>query len=616
MVRMRKSGLAWVFALAVVLVTAVCLMPGMARAAAADEGTGQVTKEAADTDSAATEETDVVSEQPEQTSDETADENGAELEEVVPSQDSSEEEGVAEATTTALEAEPRAAEDYSGTSKGTNVKWVLAGESITIPGSNSWSSSDGALLYRSDSNTWTAGNVSEVTVVQLRTRGWFGNWHTQDTVVIIPRTIEADTFLRFDNSIPNTLDDYGAGYYGPSGNDTGYNKVTVDIKQVIDNGGVPYVTSGGWVYFSFESEDGRNVGGSDADRKNQASNYWDTVIESAADEEDLASLYSHFPADSYFGYVLKKESSTWHIDGALNAEPPVYVVDVYENGTSLFLVSEGGEGATGVDYDEFLQRLVEGLNADDGSLTLTQIGDDSATVTFRRDGVTYTCTIEPYASADAAVRADSAIHVDSKRFGYHEVNPNTYYLCQLNITEPVAQNGALTISKQVRGGAADVNEHFEFTLKSSGLSGNYPVSYTGNSDDHGSTVSFESGTATLQLCSGESATLTLPAGTQVMITEQVSGAAGASTTVSVNGEDPQVVSEPSSTTTNKVTLTVPAGGTTTAAFINTAELQPQTGISSNSTPMIGLLAVAGIGAVAVVTQHVRSMRRDGDERKE
>ena len=615
MVRMRKNRLAWALALVVALVAVVCLAPGLARAVTADAGTDVTTETVVDAVDATSEDstsdgtevmdatvadgttvdstgTDATIEQDAQTDEVTTEETV---------------EGDASSTdaVSTLAVEPLATGVYSGQGGSYNghaVYWVIAGESFTIQGSRDWSSSNRNALTKSGT-TWTAWNVSDVTVVTLSSGGWWKT--TQAYVVVIPASVEGNTYLRFDNKIPDTLTDQAPGLYGPSGNDEPYNQVTVEIKKVIDNGGTPYIemksTDSAWVYFSFESREGSSGGGTDEYRKQAASDYWNTVIAPAASTDDLNDLYAHFASGNYFGYVLKKESGTWHIDGALTTDPPVYVVDVYQNGTPLFLMSRSGES---VDFKEFVQQLSDYLGADEGSLELTQSGTDSANVTFRRGGVTYTCTIDPYGTDE--VQNDSAIYVNSETFAYHEVTENIYYLCQLNISEPVATNGTLTISKQVEGDAANVNEHFTFTLSASGLNGEYGVVWGGNSDqdsNHPSSVTFSDGKATIELCHGESAAISLPAGTKVYIVETRTAAAGTTTTAQVDdGEVKEVGSNGDEETDSDFNVTIPTGDNTHVAFTNEANLQPQTGISNNAAPMIGLLAVAGVGAAAVIAK--------------
>lgn len=612
MVRMRKNRLAWALALVVALVAVVCLAPGLARAVTADAGTDATSETVVDSvdttsegsTSDGTETTDATV-----TDGTTADNAGTDAtskQDVQTDEVTTEEtvEGDASSTdaVSTLAVEPLAAGVYSGQGgsyNGRTVYWVIAGESFTIQGSSGWSSSDQSAL-RGSGSRWTASDVSDVTLVTLNS--WL---RTRAYVVVIPASVEGNTYLRFDNSIPNTLTDQAPGLYGPSGNDEPYNQVTVEIKKVIDNGGTPYIkmksTDSAWVYFSFESGEGGPVGGTDEHRKQAASDYWNTVIAPAASTDDLNDLYSHFASGNYFGYVLKKESGTWHIDGALTTDPPVYVVDVYQNGTPLFLMSRSGES---VDFNEFVQQLSDCLGADEGSLKLTQSGTDSANVTFRRGGVTYTCTIDPYGTNE--VRNDSAIYVNRETFAYHEVTENIYYLCQLNISEPVATNGTLTISKQVEGDAANVNEHFTFTLSASGLNGEYGVVWEGNSDqdsNHPSSVTFSDGKATIELCHGESAAISLPAGTKVYIVETRTAAAGTTTTAQVdNGEVKEVGSNGDEETDSDFNVTIPTGDNTHVAFTNEANLQPQTGISNNAAPMIGLLAVAGVGAAAVIAK--------------
>lgn len=618
MVRMRKNRLAWALALVVALVAVVCLAPGLARAVTADAGTNATSETVVDATSEdstsdGTEVTDVTVADGmtvDGAGTDAAAEQDTQTDEVTTEETVEEDASATDAVST-LAVEPLAAGEYWGQGESywtwygkTDVYWVLAGNTLTIPGSSRWNSNSSLLTYSYRNDTWTASsNVSEVTLVTLsRYRT------TRAYVVVIPQVIKANTYLRYDNNIPNdTLDDDIAANYGPNGDDSYYEQVEVDIESVITNGGVPYVriddTNGlsPWVYFSFESDTSNQPSG---DRTQNAIDYWDKVVSPSVDTDDLNELYSHFPADSYFGYVLKKEGGDWHIDGALKTEPPVYTVDVYQSGVQRFLVYKGGEGVTGVDYDEFLQELSECLEADAGSLSLTQRDSSSADVTFMRDGVPYTCAIGPFEDTEAG--RNSAIYTDSGTFKYYTVTERAWYLCQLEITEPVATNGTLTISKQVEGDAANVNEHFEFTLSVSDLDGEYDVTWEGNSDtgvNHPNSVTFSDGKATIELCHGESATISLPAGTEVSIVETRTAAAGTTTTAQVDsGEVETVGSNDDTTTKSDFKVTIPTGDNTHVAFTNEANLQPQTGISNNTAPMIGLLAVAGVGAAAVIAK--------------
>ena len=39
---------------------------------------------------------------------------------------------------------------------------------------------------------------------------------------------------------------------------------------------------------------------------------------------------SIFGEGQFYGYVLKRESDGWHIDGVLKKDPPIYVVELYD----------------------------------------------------------------------------------------------------------------------------------------------------------------------------------------------------------------------------------------------------------------------------------------------
>ncbi|MGN0055896.1 MAG: DUF5979 domain-containing protein [Atopobiaceae bacterium] len=175
--------------------------------------------------------------------------------------------------------------------------------------------------------------------------------------------------------------------------------------------------------------------------------------------------------------------------------------------------------------------------------------------------------------------------------------------------------GSLALSKTVTGGAANKDQDFTFVLSSSDSDINGVYNVSGGSD--GETVTFTDGKATMTLRHGQTKTIErLPAGATVKVKETgLSGNAKTSTTASVNGEAATPIKDASSpaTETSEVSADITSGGTVTIAITNNADLEPNTGISTNTTPMVALAGAAAVGGVALAAA---SMRKRNGERRE
>ena len=174
----------------------------------------------------------------------------------------------------------------------------------------------------------------------------------------------------------------------------------------------------------------------------------------------------------------------------------------------------------------------------------------------------------------------------------------------------VPQSGSLSISKNVTGSAANIDQSFTFELSCATLAGK-----TFAAEGAVSSVAFnDQGVATVQLKHGQSVTLTkVPAGSQVAVRETgLSGNARTSSTVSINNGAAETVATDGQTATTPKTVTVASNQRQTLAFTNSAEAVSATGVSLDAGPMAGLfaVAVAGAGALAA-TGRARRKREQG-----
>lgn len=420
-------------------------------------------------------------------------------------------------------------------------------------------------------------------------------WLADNRAVSAPSgTIEAKVYLRYSNELPTTINgNYDAASYGPSGNDVPYITVTVDLNSVNQKSECSIIYKNNnayWYYYSIES-DSRYGSGS----KEAAANYWKNVIYPAIEEEDREALDAVFGGEGkYIGYVLKNENSGWHIDGILTEDPPVYVVELYDGSAAgtpcLFAISDG---TPGVAYASFEEKLKTELGITEFEYVTQQ--KDLLVIEYQKDGRTYHTTISPR-------NTDSHIYPQQDGFGYEEKTSDIYYLCQLVMVTEV-MSGDLTITKTVDGNAKDADEHFEFTLTSSKLDGEYDLVYTGNNSscnvNHTSSVSFADGKAVVYLKDGESVSIKNLPMNQTIAIQEIPGAYTSAVDVTVDGVKSSNGAE-----------VVIKEDEIHVQFKNTQTISVPTGILANNRPYLMMLALVALGITGFTGSFSRKKRRN------
>ena len=403
--------------------------------------------------------------------------------------------------------------------------------------------------------------------------------------------ITAKIYLRYSNAIPDNINqDFGAAEFGPSGNNIPYFTVTVDLDQLNKKPVKTYVKDYDrtwYIYYSIDSDKSWNPGDkTDANRVQNATNLWEQAILPAMSNADQKKFENVFGSNMFVGYVLKRENDGWHIDGILKKDPPVYVVELYDqNDQALFAVSSNEQKLPGVTYADFKIKVEEALGGTNYQYLTEE--KDRIVLTYDKDGRTWQVTITP--KTDGADKDYAGIyHVDpaNNKFSYRTVSRNTYYLSRMKIQVEDVTPVNLTISKTVKGSAANPSEHFAFVLTASRLAGKtFDVIYTGTQDcseAHASKITFDqSGIARIILKNGESAVIQQVTSGDIRIKEE-SGDYWAS--VNVNGADKKYDQE------NGITLNID-NVNVTAAFTNQMEKQPVTGITMTTFPYLLILCI-------------------------
>lgn len=405
--------------------------------------------------------------------------------------------------------------------------------------------------------------------------------------------ITAKVYLRYSNAIPEKINQaFIAGEFGPSGNNTPYFTVTVNLDQLNKKPVKTYVKNYGrtwYIYYSIDSDESWNPGdkADAANRVQNATNLWEQAIFQAMSSTDQKKFENVFGSNMFVGYVLKRENDGWHIDGILKKDPPVYVVELYDqNDQALFAISSNEQKLPGVTYADFKAKVEEALGGTNYQYLTEE--KDQIVLTYEAEGRTWKVTITPKADGKDTVYA-GIYHVDpvNNKFSYRTVSKNTYYLSRMKIQKEDVTQSDLIISKTVKGSAANPAEHFTFTLTAFRLAGKtFNVTYTGTQDcseSHASKIIFDqSGNASVVLKNGESATIQQVTSGDIRIREE-SGDYWAS--VAVNGADERYDQE------DGLLLNID-NTNVTAAFTNQMEQQPVTGITMMTFPYVLILCIA------------------------
>ena len=420
--------------------------------------------------------------------------------------------------------------------------------------------------------------------------------------------ITAKVYLRYSNAIPEKINQaFTAGEFGPSGNNTPYFTVTVDLDKINRQpvkAKVVMSDYGKYIYYSIDSDKSWNPGDNAdaANRVQNATNLWEQAILQAMSSTDRKKFENVFGSNMFVGYVLKRENDGWHIDGILKKNPPVYVVELYDqNDQALFAISSNEQKLPGVTYADFKKKVEEALGGTNYQYLTEE--KDRIVLNYDKDGRIWQVTVTP--KTDGADKDYAGIyHVDpaNNKFSYRTVSRNTYYLSRMKIKVEDVTPVNLTISKTVKGSAANPAEHFTFTLTASRLAGKtFDVIYNGTqncSQTHASQIIFDqSGNASVVLKNGESATIQQITSGDVRIKEE-SGDYWAS--VTVNGADERYNQE------NGILLNID-NTNVTAAFTNQMEQQPVTGIAMMTFPYVLILCIAVLALGYVYARRKRNV---------
>ena len=261
------------------------------------------------------------------------------------------------------------------------------------------------------------------------------------------------------------------------------------------------------------------------------------------------------------------------------------------------------------------------------AITKTWVGEgdkpSSITLKIKQDGHDYkTVTVQPDAAGNWATTVDVATGPDGHSYtideepisGWTETtkaagvtfkNLFTEYRDQ-NI-ENTFQSGKLTLTKKIKGNAANTSDTFKFDLSCADLKNKEFRS--GNK-----TISFDSeGKATVDLTNSETIELNnVPAGKAIVITESSTSTPNAqmTTTATINGIETPFADSKHKSVTATVEYDKPA---TAVVYTNQIKIAPDMGLDISTTSQGVLLGVAAAGAATLAAA---AIRKNHGERKE
>ena len=242
-----------------------------------------------------------------------------------------------------------------------------------------------------------------------------------------------DVYYIANGKIPDTY--YGAGLaedYGPSGNDVPLVQIKVDINKLktYDGTALTYREGQGnlWEFFPMIGDSGKAEGYSTGAVTAEVLNFWNAVKECMHPDSVTAFKETGLYYE-YVGYILKNQSwvqDDLHCDGILYVQPPVYVVELYDNSTyfggSLTDSDEGHTFLTAQDildqYETHLQQNITWGTFENGTCTGTYVDPNTKQL----------CTVTVQQTNYA-----SSIAIENSQIRYQK-RTDTYYLAQFNMT--------------------------------------------------------------------------------------------------------------------------------------------------------------------------------------
>lgn len=264
----------------------------------------------------------------------------------------------------------------------------------------------------------------------------YGN-STNTTITLTAEFADFRVYYIADGNVPdNGYSGWNeAVHYGPSGDDTPLVVMTVNLtllKQIAAQPNSPVVyktnSSAGNKYEFVPA--GSHT---DANFKENVRKFWDAVL-TCIDEDSEIAFEETGLFDEYMGYCLKQQSdSSLHCDGILDVQPPVYVVELYQNnvyfGGGLTDSAADSKFLTAYDildqYEAHLKQVITWVEDENGKPKLNAKGEYTGTYIDPEKNRIYEISVFQFDDSNS-------VAVEGSEIPYVK-RTNTYYLAKFEM---------------------------------------------------------------------------------------------------------------------------------------------------------------------------------------
>jgi len=316
--------------------------------------------------------------------------------------------------------------------------------------------SDGIFTYdRSEAN----GGTTQYYTVSVSLEGYSTQTvrvdaNADDAIITLSQTgvvwEDFDLYYIATGKFPDNLS--GAGdeaNYGPSGNNTPFATISVNITKLQNMPGVAY-TTGGSNKYEFIPDDFYDAGMNDDERLECAKTFWESVLEctSASSKKILDDTGL---ANTFVGYCLKDQGSgssvDCHGDGILLVNPPVYVIELQDRGKYVGGIADGidengkllVELNTEASISEEMETIYKSHYGNIVNGSWKRIDGRNFTFQYVADGYTYTMKVEQTNYDAQSKNIYAKVSYDAKVQG-------EYFYAVFNATEVSKTKNQLTVT--------------------------------------------------------------------------------------------------------------------------------------------------------------------------
>ncbi len=220
--------------------------------------------------------------------------------------------------------------------------------------------------------------------------------------------------------------------YGPSNNDVPFVTLNVNISKLKSKAYADCVVyeenADGNTYHFIPAGNIESDETTEEQKRKLIKPFWDAVLE-CMDEDSLKALDATGLSDAFMGYAIKNQGSVQypdnHIDGILTVEPPVYIVEMNDNGVYFGGFANDEKTSEYTTYAQVLEKYSTHYGRED--LQWTDNGSGIYNATYREGKKQYYLEVRQTNAAQATVNPD-----DNDTAVKYQKQTDQYYLAVFN----------------------------------------------------------------------------------------------------------------------------------------------------------------------------------------